>query len=730
MTKRDSKDDEKIVTEAQKRFHRCEDWESETRARFLEDTKFCEGDSDNGYQWDSDIQKSRQADARPCLTINKTRQHCLQIVNDARQHKAAINVRPVGDGATYEAAKIFEGVVRHIEYISNATEAYESATWRQVTGGWGYWRVLTEFADDKSFDQEIYIRRVPDPLSVYLDPDIQQFDGSDANFGFVFRDLTREAYEIEFPNEDADDAQGRETLGSYQVAPIDGWDDKDGVRVAEYYRKSEKRDRLCYLADGTIVLKSDLGPDGYKFAKEQAQIVRERDTTRPEIEWFKIVGREIVDRGIWPGSYIPLVRVIGEETVIDGKLDRKGHTRALKDPQRMYNFWSSSATEHVALQSKTPYVAPLEAIEGLETYWNKANLENLPYLPYNSVNEQGGQIAAPQRSAPPQMAQAYLAGMHNAQQELMMASGQYQAQMGENENAKSGIAIQQRQRQGDNATYHYIDHLAQAIRFTGRILIDLIPKVYDTPRVIKIMAESGEQTEVHVQPDAKDPHQMLGPQLDEQGKPDKNLPKIPLTPEQAKAAQAQPDLAAEVETIFNPNVGKYFVQSDVGPSYGTKRQEQFNALTQITAQNPEVFKIAGDILMKSADFPAADELAERIKRAIPPQLLGTGPNPEVMQAQEQVKQLQNAIAQLNQQMGEKDQKIAAKDAENEVKNFDAETRRIAAMGAIDQDGLKILVRSMIQEMTGVDPLVAVAAHAHAEQAMMPGQAIEQPQTAQ
>jgi len=706
--KRDTKEDEKVLLEAQKRFDRCAQWEDTARTLFVEDTKFCEGDSDNLYQWEKAIQQKRTRDARPCLTINKTRQHCLQIVNDARQNKAAVSVKPVGDGATYEAAQVFEGIIRHIEYISNATEAYESAAWRQVTGGWGYWRILTDFIDDKSFDQEIYIRRVPDPLSVYLDPDIQQFDGSDAKFGFVFKDMTRAEFDVEYPDYKDEATSG--TLGDYNSSPIQGWDDSNNVRIAEYYRKSDKKDELLYLATGEIVLKSDMPKEVYEAMPDEA-VIRRRATTRPEIEWFKLVGRCVLERKIWPGQYIPLVRVVGEETVIDGKLDRKGHTRALKDPQRMYNYWSSSATEHVALQSKTPYIATNSAVEGFEEMWANANTENYAYLPYNHMDEQGRVLPAPARQAAPTMSQAYMAGMHNAQQEMMMASGQYQSSMGENENAKSGIAIQTRERQGDNATYHYIDHLAQAIRYTGRILIDLIPKIYDTPRVIKIMAESGEQTEVHIDPDAPESHQNIAP--------GPNGQMAPITPEQAKAAQNTPDMAKSVKTIFNPAVGTYFVQADVGPAFGTKRQEQFNALTQMMSHNPDLMKVAGDLMFAAADFPMSDELQERFKRTIPPAILGKAPPPELQQAQQHIQQMQAMIQKLTQTLVDRDSKLAARGDKDEIATYDSETRRLAVIGQNDPDGLRLIIRGMLADMLGMDPLPAIAGHARAEAAMLP-----------
>lgn len=701
--------DERIVREARERWKRCAEWEGSARKLYVEDVKFCEADPDHReWQW-PDTQLRKRDDAKaPSLVINKTRQHCLQIVNDARQNKAQIRIRPVGDGATYEAAKVFEGVCRHIEYISNAMEAYDAATWHQVTGGWGYWRVVTDYIDAKSFDQDIYIRRIHDPLSVYLDPDIQEFDGSDARFGFVFRDMPRELFEAEFPK--WKDEAGLAPLGN----DPDGWSDKSQVRIAEYYRKSDQADTLLFIADplsgqATQVLESEIEA-GRDALPPGTVILKERAVTRDVVEWFKIVGGDkIVERATWPGSYIPLVRVIGEETVIDGQLDRKGHTRALKDPQRMYNYWSSAATEHIALQSKSPFVGPNAAFEGNES-WKTANTENYAFLGYNHMDDEGNPIPAPVRQAPPQSSAAYIEGMRTAQQELMMASGQYQSQFGENENAKSGVAIQTRQRQGDNATYHYIDHLAQAIRFTGRILIDLIPKVYDTPRLIKIMAESGDENEVNVNPQAPQPHMQL---VDGQ----------PASAEQVKAAQADPDMADKVQTIFNPSVGRYEVEADIGPAFATKRQEAFQAFSDVMANNPAAFQLAGDIWMRNGDFPGADEFAERLKRTIPPNVLGEGPPPQLAAMQQQFEQQKAGLMQLVQKLVEqnadKDLKLKQRDDDHHLKSYDAETRRLSAVNAIDPAALLPVVRDLVSEILGERVEPHIAAHVAFDQSLQP-----------
>lgn len=666
-------DDDKIVAEAKKRFERCQTWESDARKNFVEDIKFANGDPENGWQWDNDIRSGRVTRQKPCLTINKVRTHNLMIINDAKQNKPGVNIRPVGDRATYEAAQVFEGIVRHIEYQSNAEQAYDCATVSQVQGGIGYWRVVTDYVSDDSFDQEIYIRRVKNPDSIYLDPDITEADGSDARFGFVFEDMPRDEFEAQYP--EFLDVNGSVALGNEG----DDWIGEDHVRVAEYYERTQKKDKLVTFLnplDGQQVVMRMSEMNGTPFKKLYQQ-VKEQPTTQArailtdEIMWYKIAGDKIVERRPWLGKYVPIVRIIGEEVVVQGKLDRKGHTRAMKDAQKMYNYWTSEATAQVALQTKTPYVAPAEAIEGLETYWEKQNLDDAAVLPYNQYTEAGNELAAPRREQPPVMAEAYIRGMQICQDQMMMASGQYQSQFGQNENATSGKAINERQRQGDTATYHFIDNLAIGIRYTGKILIDLIPKIYDTQRVIRIMAKSGDESQIKVDPSAPHSYQEVG---------------------------ESPD---EVAAIFNPNVGRYEVESDIGPGYATRRQESFNAMTQIAAQNPEFMNLAGDLLWKSADFPLADELADRWSRVIPPAVMGKGPSPQEQQLQQQLQQAHDAIVQLQQKLTDKDKDI-------NVRSFEAETKRITAIGnagpIITAEQIQPLIRQALLDMlTGGAP---------------------------
>ena len=549
---------------------------------------------------------------------------------------------------------------------------------------------------------------------------MRSYDGSDAKWGFVGRNVLTEDAERDHP--DIRGGASRSDLGV-----DDSWHGRDYTREVEYFRVKDQSDRLHALPDGTMMRESEAEDQAHRLAPFtlgmtaddggpmppkaalRAVSTRERPVSEPVVEWFKIVGDRIVDRKDTVWDAIPIARVVGEETVIEGRLDRKGHVRAMRDAQRMFNYWNSAGVEAVALQGKSPYIAPVKAIENLETYRAQANTANFPYLPYNDMGDDGRPIAKPERSPPPVMPQAFVQGMTLADQHMMMVSGQYQAELGRPGNETSGVAIQQRQRQGDTATYHYIDHLAQAIRFIGRLIVHAAPKVYDTERVIKIMGADGQASDVHVAPDLDAAHQV-------QQQPGAQPGPTP----QGTAPTPQDEAAAKVRTLWNPSIGRYAVEADVGPSFGTMRQEAFNAFTQILSQNKELTSVIGDIMLKNADFPGADEAGERLRRMVPSQATG-GPPPEVQQLHGQLQAIQqhgSAIA------GQADKEIAAlkaqiaalqadasdKSARTSTADSDAETRRLQAVTAADPDVAKVLARSLLSGLLGMPALPIIQAH--------------------
>lgn len=655
-------DDAAIVQEAQERFKREEDFEADFWTLYVDDVKFCNADSDNKFQWPSAMTQSRELDARPCLTINKTRQHVLMIQNEIKQNMPAIKISPVSGQATVDAASVFMGLARAIEYNSNASSIYSKAVSQAIQGGIGYWRVATDYKDEESFDQEIFIRRIKDPKCVRLDHSGDEEDGSDAQYGFIFDDMPRDEYERKYPK--FKDVGDRSVFGMGT-----DWLNKDMVRVAEYFYIEYEKDWLIAMpmrdpqtqqpmpGQYDTVRLSEV-PEQLRAELRDSPDVKKRRVHVPRVKWCLIAGDEIIDRKDWPGRYIPIVRVIGEEQVIDGRLDRKGHVRNLKDPQRMYNYWTSSAVEQVALQGKQPYMASAQAIAGYEKYYQTANRINYSYLPYNGLDESGNAIAPPQREQPAQMAGAYISGMQIANEEMKMVSGQSDPTMGAQANEIAGVAIQKRIKQGDKATFQFIDELAKSISFTGKIVIDLVPKIYDTPRVVRILAEDGSDEQISIDPNQK----------------------------QALTTQHEDEREAEAERIFNPAVGKYDVVAQAGPSYATKREEAAESMTAIAIQNPDFLMKAGDIFFKTMDFPGAEELAERYRNSIPPQLLGEGPSPAEQQLQQQLQdgaaQMQSLQQQLStalQALADQSRKLDNDDKKTEIEAYKAMTIRLDDM---------------------------------------------------
>lgn len=999
-----------IIREARARFDRVAEWEGSWRPRFINDVKFAEGDSENGYQWKESIRRNRDVDNRPCLTMNIVRQHNFQISNSMRQNKSEIKALATGNDATAAAAQIYSDLIRYTQAVSNAQDVFTIARKFQVDAGRGWWRLVTQYASADSFDQDVRILPVIDPLSVYMDPDIQQKDGSDANWAFVFDDLPIDIWKEQYPYLVE---LGRQPLG---VASMDDdWISKDHIRVCEYFRKVTTRDTLIsfvHLGERKSILKSNLPGDVAEELIAKANS-RTRPVDVPKIEWYLIAGDTVVDQTIWPGSYIPLIRCVGEESVIDGIYDCKGHTRNLKDAQRMYNWnaaldvetpiptpngwikmgeikegdlvyrpdgmvtpvkkalpirygedcfkitfdsgysvvtdgghiweveergkrksatyeWNkktintaellagkhfikttaplvglakelpvdpyllglwlgdghtssgrmsahvddaeeeksliaelgfqcgpnaknnglgtaftvyglrgklhalgvldskfvpreyfraeisqrlgllqglmdsdgnydpsnnrctfvnvskklatamlellaslgvkatlakqpekvdvfpsgkeyiskanyritftadpdlpvfrlkrkaqqqtqsrpthwrrtkrhgiksveqvesrpvrcieldtpdhlylcgkgmvpthnSAEVEFVSMQGKTPWLAPAKAIEELESMWNTANVANHSVLVWNHVDDQNPdvQIPPPIRIDPPNFSAAYEKAMDTAFNQLMMASGQWQNQMGMMGNERTGAAIGKRMQQGDVATYHFQDNYEIALRYTGTQLLDLFPKIMDTKRVMMVLSETGESAELVVDPTAKQALQM---QIAEDG--------------------------TVVQRIFNPQIGRYAIAPSVGPAYGSRREEAVEKLAVMLSEAPQLIPIIGDLMISEMDFDKAQEAAQRLRRMVPPQALGLGPSQSEQQLQGKIQGLTASLAESLNDQAKQELQLVGKDQMRDIDAYKAETERLKALQKDlpgDQGGLAALVQQTVRE---------------------------------
>lgn len=661
--------DKDTLAEALEEFRLSEDSEAENRKQWLDDIKFAR----LGEQWPDGVKRQRELDGRPCLTINRLPAMVRSVLNDARQNKPSIKVHPVDSGAKRETAEILNGLIRNIEYTSSADVAYDTALDHAVTGGFGYFRIVTDYTCDDEFEQDILIERIANPLTVYGDENSTCADSSDWNKAFTTDLYTEDAFEKRWKG-----ALKSNWEVDYKDMP-NGWRDGELIRVAEWWKREEVPAKLLKLSDGMVLYEPEYLRIKDLLDAQGIFVAGMRDTRTYKVTQRIMTGAEVLETNDWAGKYIPIIPVYGDEVNVEGKRHWISLVRWAKDPQQMFNYWRTASTELVALAPKTPFIGPKGAFNTDQAKWATANVVSHPYIEFD-----GGQM--PQRqpfAGPPAGA---LQEALNASDDMKSVMGIYDAALGARSNETSGRAILQRQRESDTATFNYIDNLSRAIKHAGRVIVDLIPKVYSAPRIIRVIHEDGTNESVPINK--------------------------PFIPDQQKSPESQQYQAGkEQETvdgltkIYDVTTGKYDVTCEVGPSFSTKREEAAAQMLELGKMFPPMMQVAGDLLVKNLDWPGADDIADRLKAMLPPQLQGQ--SPQVMQLQQHLQQVdgqaRQAIGQLQGELQKLQQQAADKSREDSIKEYDAETKRIQAITAAAEKGV-LLTRTANGDMQAM-PLV-------------------------
>ena len=613
-------DKDEQLAAGKKAFALCDDHDSDNRQSYKDDTLFVRARE----QWPEGIRKQREAEGRPCLTIDKLGPVIRQVVNDSRQNKPSIKVHPVDSEGDPETAEIINGLIRNIEYTSNADVSYDTAVECAVGGGFGYIRVGLDYAYDDSFDLDIKIERVPNPLAVYPDPHSTSADSSDWNVAFVVDKMTKEAFKTAYPKATATD------WDSDAWSNAGDWLDGDEVLVAEWWTRELYEKTIVKTVDGKVYDEKALTEDptiafGLSAGLIQLATDKHGQPIRRVTQCYRVIqrimtGAEILSEREWPGKYIPIIPVYGDEFWIDGKRYLRSLINGAKDAQQMLNFWRTSGTELVALAPRVPFIGKKGQFDHDQERWQTANVKSHSYLEYT------GDTPPQRQPLDSGVAAGSMQEALNASDDIKSITGIYDASLGARSNETSGKAIMARQREGDVSTFHFIDNLARAIRHTGRVIIDLIPHVYDAPRVVRVIGEDGSQTPQQINQPAPEIDKETGqPKVDEQGQ--------------------------TIMALHDLTVGKYDLTVSTGPSYTTQRQETAEQMMMLIQAYPAAAPLIGDILVKSLDWKGADEIAERLKKMLPPQVTGAPAiPPEVQKLIEEGKARLEQLEQENQQL--------------------------------------------------------------------------------
>lgn len=638
--------DQEILERAREVFKYAQECEQDNRDAAIADIEFAR----LSKQWPEDIEAARAKEGRPCLTINKLPTYIRQVVNDSRQNKPAIHVSGVDSNSDPKTAEILTGLIRNIEYQSKADVAYDTAVEHAVSSGFGYIRVNLDYAYDDTFDLDINIERVANQFSIYGDPNSTEADSSDWNEAFVVKMIPLTEFKKKYKGaKDADfDAD------SYDKLPAP-WKDGKRIQVAEYWCRKEIEHTILMLSDGSVIAE-----DVYEQIADilgGLEVVDSRPVKSYEVKMYLMTGVEILETNDWPGQYIPIIPVYGEEVNVQGVRVLKSMIRDAIDPQRMFNYWRTTSTELVALAPKAPFVGKKGAFATDAHKWATANVKSYAYLEYDGDEMP---VRQPFSGVPAGALQEAL----NASDDIKAVMGMFDASLGAVSNETSGKAILARQRESDTGTFHFIDNLSRAIKHTGCIILDLIPHVYNGKRVIRVLGEDG-----------------------------KDQKTVPL---------GEPTEYDGVEKIFDLSVGKYDIAVSTGPSYNTKREEAATQMMELLRVDPTAAPLIRDLLASNLDWPGAAEISKRFKAMLPPQIQEEE-NPEIamikQQAQQAIQQLQQQAMEISQQLEslKMDKEIDSKKVEIEA--YNAETKRLqATQVAMQPEQVQALVMQTIQQL--------------------------------
>lgn len=615
--------------------------------RYKSDVEFSFGD-----HWPDNVKRQRDNDQRLSLVVDKLDQYVRQVVNSGRQNRPQIVVRPVDSDADIATAETFDGLCRHIQERSNADGSYDTALECAVRGGFGYFRILHDYAHENTFDQELGIELVANPLTVYFG-EHKELDGSDVRDVFIVEDIPIDEFKAAYPDFNVTDWESSgEKYGDWIG---------EKVRVAEYFRMVFAPRMMLLLETGEVISAED-----YEVAVQNQlpvpAVKASRSLPMPVVKWSKLCGSGYIEPErdtIW--KYIPVIPVWGNLQNVDGEVRHVSMIHGARDAQLLYDYSRSAFAERVGQTPEAPWVAAAGQIQNHRQDWDGSIRTRLQV--YDPIDVNGTPLPPPQRQSPSDIPAGFAQDAAMSEHDIQGALGMYQASLGRQGNATSGVQEREQALKGDIATFHYHDNLSRAIRHAGRILVVAIPKVYDSARVVRILGADGEASMAHIDP------------------------------EQPKASQQ-----VGQRTIYNLGAGTYDVAVTTGPSFTTQRQEFAANLAQLATSDPTFLQQYGDIYFHAQDWPGAQEMADRAKLFLPPQVQQAeqkdgSQSPEVQaavapvnaalhQCQQQLQLATQELQKLQAAEQSKQGELAVRNAEVQLKNAQAETERIKAQTAL------------------------------------------------
>lgn len=646
MAEQDTTDptDDRDLIESTRDFVRLvQEVESDNRLEAERDREYQAGE-----QWDARLRQSREqgSNPRPCLVINEIPVMLNQVVNDYIQNPPGVSVNPVDNDADPDTAQVIEGLLRSIKYHSSGEVADEVAFESAAAIGWGYFRLTTDYVDDKSFEQQILFDSIPNTLNVFFDPHSKAIDGSDARDCVIIDQMGRKEFKALYPDAEANSQQ---IIASQEIG--DEWLTEDTVQVAERYTCESAPDTLLMLRTGQVVYASQIGDPA--LLQQHGGVVQERPVQRTVVKWYKLTAVDILEERTLPGRWIPVVPMYCSVIYLRSKKKRFGLIRFLRDPQLMLNYWETTKTELLALQPRAPWLGPegFMGSDSMQAAWRTSNNSNVVALEYAAYDAFGRPISPPQRMPFPPPPTGVIEAAGQAREYMREISGISQPARITPGSSRSGASLRQEEAQADMATFHIFRSAQAAKVHACRIALSWIPTYYDTPRVLRIIGEDGRAS---LQPVNQPQQRPMAP-----GQP---------MPPGGMPVQAPDGTVQAVNTVLHDlTVGQYDVMLSSGPNYETKRQEAIQGMAELGRSFPKLWEVAGSNLVRNMDWPGAEDIAKKLAMTEPQLPEDQGQNAEEMlpRVMGQLQKVQQEAQMLNAHAQQMEQQLQETSAENQ-----------------------------------------------------------------
>ena len=595
MPKRTAEELQTFLKIAKQRYDSVVDKEIEQRKMDLEDLKF-----ESGEHWDEKLIKERKLKRKPTVTINSLAATIRQGSNQQRVSQPGIRVKPASNAANREKAKTYSEIFRQIQRNSKAYLAYDNARQYQRKIGRGYWVVRTAWAQDNSMEQVIRIEWIDNPHSVFLDPNYKKQDYSDRLWGHIIEDYSLDDFKTAFP-----ESTHQYDLSSFGEGQAGDWLTKDRIRVSEYYWIDQDVKIRIQLDNGQEVMAHDLPQKKVREHKKTVEVpvipegrseLRRRHIKQAKVFRTLMTAREIFEENEIPCSTIPIIQIDGERRNIPGKgVDLRGQVRDAKEPARVRDFMESGILEAVVISRTAPWLVEMQQIAGLEKEWAGQAVDNPVVLRYKAQGSAENPIPPPKRNIDGPDIGAFVAAASRAQNHERQVLGTPDVFQEETLREQSGRAIQARRSLQEIGTSHFSLNEAIGLERTGEILLEMVPRIYDRPRVMRIVNDQ---------------------------KPGEERDMVLFAGKERAGDAARLAEQHQGAQLFDVSDGRYEVDVSAGRNAETDRVEAVEMITEAIRQHPALAPIALPILFRHSDWVGSEDLADALSKndQIPPEV--------------------------------------------------------------------------------------------------------------